>query len=136
MRAPLSLLSLGLLLLTTAASADEPAARTKKLIGAWERSLGGTTVVFHFKTDQMTVKVTDGGATIDVEGEYGVTKAGVVYGIVTKVTKTGTDDGPSEGDVFRFRFTPDGKKATLDDLKPATDEVKKLIEGAYERKAD
>jgi hypothetical protein len=136
MRAHLFLLSVGLLLLTAAAPADEPAARTKKLLGTWERSAGGTKIMFQFKADLIRVTVEDGGTTVDVEGDYGVTKNGMVFGIVTKVTKTGTSDGPSEGDVFRFRFTPDGKKATLDELKPANEEVKKIIEGTYERKAD
>jgi hypothetical protein len=65
-----------------------------------------------------------------------VTKDGTVFGIVTKVTKNGTSEGPTEGDLFRFQFSPDKKQATLKDLKPGGEEARQLLEGDYKRLAD
>jgi hypothetical protein len=126
-----------LVLVTTARAADEPSARVKKLLGTWTRTVNGSTVTFQFKADQLHAKVSTDGATITVEGDYGVTKDGIVFGIITKVTKVGTNDGPAEGDLFRFTFKLDKDKATLKDLKGAEgDEAKQLIQGEYQKKKE
>jgi hypothetical protein len=117
-----------------AARADEAA--VKKPVGTWERKVGDSEVQFLFKADGLRVVIKGGGATIDVEADYGLTKGGTVYGIVSKTKTEGTNDGPSEGHLFSFRIAVDKDTLTISELKGTdNDEARKLIEGEYKKVA-
>ncbi len=62
--------------------ADAPA---RKPTGSWTRKAGDMTITFTFKADRLEARVTD-GATIEIQADYGVTKDGTLFGIVTKAT--------------------------------------------------
>jgi hypothetical protein len=131
----LGALTVSVVLLASAApAADEPAARVKKLLGTWEHSAAGFKVTLEFKADQtLTCRVDGAPAKVLMEADYGVTKDGVVFGLVSKVTKDGTGEGPEKGELFRFEFVPEKNKATLKNLKPAGDDAKTVLEGEYKR---
>jgi hypothetical protein len=126
-------LALAASIVLPAAAADKEPARAKPL-GAWERGAGDAKVTFTFTADTLKAVVATGGATVTVDADYGVTKDGTLFGLVTKVVREGTNDGPSENDLFRFRFTVDKDKLTLKDLHPANDDVKAILEGDYKKK--
>src|SRR5258708_18106319 len=76
----------------------------KKPIGTWKHTAGDNTVTFHFAPDTVRTLVDAGGNTLEVEADYGMSKDGVVFGRICKVTKKGIDDGPSEGALFSFKI--------------------------------
>jgi len=126
-----------LVLVGVAPAADEPPARIKKLLGTWQREAGVATVTFRFHADRLEARIEAGDATIDVTADYGVTKDGTVFAIVTNVEKKGTGDGPSVGDLFAFHLATDKDKATLKDLKGTDGEdAKRLVQGEYKRLAE
>jgi hypothetical protein len=60
----------------------------------------------------------------------------VVFGRVSKVTRTGIEGGPEEGDLFTFRFKADKDKLTVSDVTATRggEEAKRLAEGDYDKK--
>lgn len=118
--------------LVVSARGEEAAA--KKPIGVWTKSVNDQKITFDFKADGMVVTIALNGETIKAEGDYGITKDGRVFGILTKVTKPGTN-GPNEGDLFSFKVTVTDNKLTLDDLKGSKDssEAQQLVHGEYEK---
>lgn len=104
--------------------------RPKKPLGTWSKTAGEKKVTFTFKPDTLTVSIVDGNSTISVETEYSVTKSGRIYGIVTKA-----EGGPTEGDMFSFKFTAVDKKMTIEDLKATHEspDAQQLIQGEYEK---
>jgi hypothetical protein len=139
-RVGLFLLVIGLLFAAPLARAEDKAkakARVQKPIGAWTREANGTTVTFDIKEDGMTIHVkNDEGKTITAEAEYAVTKGGVLFGTITKVTKEGIDAPTEKGDLFSVAISVKGKELTVSDLKGthANEEASKLIEGVYKKK--
>jgi len=115
-----------------AVAADKEPARTRPL-GTWERTVGDGKVTFTFAAESFKVVVASGGATVNMEADYGVTADGTLFGIVTKVAREGTNEGPSEKDLFRFGFSLEKDKLTIKDLNPGSDEVKQILEGDYKR---
>ena len=107
----------------------------KKPLGTWTRSAGDAEVTFAVKAERLKVTLKRGGATVEADVDYGVSKDGVLFGRVNKVTKTGTNDGPDEGDLFSFKFTVVDGKMTVEELKGKSDsaEAKQLIEGEYKK---
>lgn len=118
------------------ASACAEEAKSKKPLGSWERKAGDKTIQFHFKNDALSVVLKEGGNGLQVDSDYGVTKDGVVYGIVTGVKKDGVDGGPQEGHLFSFRVAVDKDTLTIKEIngseKPS-EEAKQLIEGEYKK---
>jgi hypothetical protein len=112
-------------------------APAKKLVGAWERKVEQTTIKFDFQKDSLRVTLTTPDGTIDVDSAYGLTKKGVVFGIVQNVEKKGATEGPSEGDLFSFQVSVDNDSLTIKELKgtSANDDAKRLIEGEYKKAA-
>jgi uncharacterized lipoprotein YbaY len=110
-------------------AADAPA---KKPAGSWTRKAGDMTITFTFKADSLEARVSN-GTTIEVQADYGLTKDGTLFGIVTKATKTGTDQGPSEGDLFSFRVKVEKDTLTISDLKGTAggEGAKNAVEGEY-----
>jgi hypothetical protein len=125
------------LALTLACAAPAAAAAdAKKPLGTWTKSEGGTTITFNIKADGMSIVLKgEGDQKIEVEADYGLSKDGVLFARISKLTKTGIDGGPDEGDLFSFRFKLDKDKLTISDLSaPKTsDEAKKLVEGDFEK---
>jgi hypothetical protein len=110
-------------------AADPPA---KKPAGSWTRKAGDMTITFTFKADTLEARVTN-GSTIVVQADYGVTKDGTLFGIITKAKKEGTADGPNEGDLFSFRVKVEKDTLTLSDLKGTAggEGAKNAVEGEY-----
>jgi hypothetical protein len=112
-------------------------APAKKLQGAWERKVEETAIKFDFQGDTLRVTIANGDATISVDSAYGLTKKGVVFGIVQNVDKKGgAEGGPSEGDLFSFQVSVDKDTLTIKELKgsSANDDAKRLVEGEYKKK--
>jgi hypothetical protein len=113
------------------AAADE----AKKPQGTWTKTDGERKITFHIKPDgmQVVLKASE-DRKIEVVTDYGVTKDGILFGRVNKVTKPG-NEGPEEGDLFSFRFKVEKDKLVLSDLTGTriNDEAKKIIEGDYEK---
>ncbi len=135
-----SLALASVILFAVSALADAEKEGGKKPLGTWKRIAGDTTITFEIKADSahFTVVNSNNGNTIEVEADYGVTKDGVVFGRINKVTKKGGDDGPSEGDLFSFRFSIDKDKLTVSELKTSAggEDAKQAVEGEYTKEKD
>ena len=70
------------------------------------------------------------------DADFGVTKDGVLYGLVTNVDKNGIDVGPAVGDLFRLRIKTDKDLLTVSEVKDGGARVKEVFEGAYQRRKD
>jgi hypothetical protein len=122
-----------LLLAHAAPAAGEKDAHKKKLAGTWKRSLGENSITFTFKGNTLHALVKTTEQTLHVDADYGISKDGVLFGRISKANKEGDDGGPSEGDLFSFRFRIEGNTLTLSDLKTPqeNDEAKELLQGEY-----
>jgi len=133
-------------LLSAAASSPAPtraddnpnpkAKAVKKPIGTWTREASGWTIKFVIKDGEMTIDMKDGdGNSIVCDAEYAVTKDGVLYGTMTKVTKKGIETPADKGDLFSIAFTANDKELTASDLKgtQVNDDARELIEGVYKK---
>ncbi len=118
---------LGLMFLTAAEPAPEPA---RKPLGTWEHKVADNLIRLQFTPDLLTVHIEGGATRIDLKADYGVTRNGTVFGILTQVEKDGADS-PNAGDLFSFKveFTKD--KLTLSELKPDGDQARALLHGNY-----
>ena len=126
---------LAVLLAAPAGLADDKKAEVKKPLGTWVREVGGNTVSFTFEADALQCVITNaGGERIIVTAPYGVAEGDTIFGLITKVEKTG--GGPEKGELFSFRFQLDKDKLTLSDLKSTADreEAKQLVQGEYKKK--
>src|SRR5437016_4059168 len=75
-----------------------------KPIGTWTRQAGDHDIKFEIKPDGMRCTLKQGGSSVDIDMDYGVSKDGVLFGRIRKVEKTGTDNGPEAGELFSFRI--------------------------------
>ncbi len=109
-----------------------------KLTGTWTRKLDNdVTITFTFKGDKANCEVVTGsGASIVTQSSFGVTEEGTLFGILTKVEKTGTDNGPEKGELIGFDFKVEKDKMTITNYKGSADrpEAKQVVEGDYEKK--
>jgi hypothetical protein len=124
-----------MVLLAGSVSGDDKKGESARPFGIWKRTAGDNTVTFDIKANTMRCTIVAGGNTIECDADYSVTKSGVIFGRLSKVTKKGGDEGPSEGDLFSFRFTLEKDTMTLSDLKTSseTGEAKQLVEGEYKK---
>jgi hypothetical protein len=122
------------ILTTTTLAADEPA-RTKP-IGTWERTSGDHTATFKFTADSVRCTLSGSGGALIVDADYGVTKDGTLFGLVTKVDKRGTEFGPEVGTLFRFRIKLDKDRLTVSELEENNSEAKQILMGDYTRKKE
>jgi hypothetical protein len=117
--------------------ADDTAKTGSKPTGKWKKTVGDNSVTFDFKSgDTMVITVLLGGNTIELENDYAVAKDGTIYGRSHKVTKKGTEDGPTEGDLFSFKASIAKDVMTLSDLKSSSGDsgdAKALVEGEYQK---
>jgi hypothetical protein len=111
---------------------DKPAT---KPTGSWERKVGDTAVQLHFKDHTVRFAVKEGDNAVEVDADYGITKTGTVFGIITKVEKKGGAEGPSEGDLFSFVVSVDKDTLALKELKGTntSDEARQLVEGEWKK---
>jgi hypothetical protein len=133
-------LALAMLLLLVGAmpGADEKESGRKKPVGTWKRTVGDHAITFRIKGDALQAVLKGGDNIIEIDADYGVSKDGVLFGRVSKVKKEG-DNGPSEGDLFSFRFKITGSTMTLSELKGSHEtgaEAKELVEGEYHKQKD
>ena len=119
------------LLVSPALSADS----AKKPVGNWTRSAGDAKLTFEIKENGLRIILTRGETKIEADADYAVSKDGHLFGRISKVTKAGTDGGPSEGELFAFQFKVENDKMSLSDLKATHggDEARQLVEGEYEK---
>jgi hypothetical protein len=131
-------LGLGLAALSDDKKADDKKAETKTLKGTWVREAEGIKITFAFKKDTYTATVAAGDNSVKVTCKYTIDKDGVVKSTVTDVEEKGEfPSKPPKGLEMSFKFTVDGKKAKLDDLKgEGTDAAKPAVEGEYEAMKD
>jgi hypothetical protein len=109
--------------------------KAKKPLGKWSRSVGDIEVKFHFEADTLKCTIMGMGVVIDIDGDYGVSKDGVVFGRVSKVEKKGICAGPKVGELFTFRYQVKDGSLAISNLGPGEDnEAKQLIEGDYKKK--
>jgi hypothetical protein len=125
-----------LLLVQAAPGAGEKQASKKQLDGAWKHTVGDNSITFRFKGNTLHAMVKTSDNSMEVDADYGVSKDGVLFGRISKVKKEG--DGPSEGDLFSFRFRIDGNTLTVSDLKTPHEngEAKELLQGDYHRQKE
>ncbi len=108
----------------------------KKPVGTWTRSAGDAKVTFAIKADGLRITIARGEAKIEADADYGVSKDGTLFGRLNKVTKSGIEGGPSEGDLFSFSTKVEKDKMTIGDLKSSggvNDDARQLVEGDYEK---
>lgn len=109
---------------------------TAKHVGTWVREAPGVKITFQMNADAtMKVLLDADGKRADVSCAYGVTKDGMLFGVMTKVDSE-IGDGPEKGDLFGFTFSINGKEMTVSDLKGSriSDGAKKLVEGVFTKK--
>jgi hypothetical protein len=120
------------------ASAADKAEKAKKPTGAWTRTANDHTVTFTFDADSLTCDlVNTNGEEIVVHAAYGATDDGLVFGVITKVEKKGTDNGPDKGDLFSFTVKTDKDTLTIGDLNGShgkSEQASQLLEGEYKPK--
>jgi hypothetical protein len=114
------------------AAADD----AKKPLGTWTKTADDMTVTFDIKKDGVDITLKGGDRKIAVTADYGLSKDGVLFARISKITKENVDGGPEEGDLFSFRYKVEKGKLTISDLMaPKTnDESRKLVEGDYVKK--
>jgi hypothetical protein len=110
-------------------------AHSERLLGKWVRGTEASPEArLDFDDGKFTWRL---GSETRLDGEYGATSDGIVYGIFTRVeTDAKADAGsPQEEDVFSFRFRVDGDTLTIRDVKGnGCEEVKKAVQGRYHRR--
>ena len=122
-----------LVLVSGAAGVDEKGTAKSRPVGIWKRSAGDNSITFTIKGDTLHVVVKAGGNTTEVDADYGVSKDEVLFARINQSKKEG--DGPSEGDLFSFRFRVENDTLTVSELKTHNDsaEAKELVQGEYKR---
>jgi hypothetical protein len=121
------------LLVTATPGADDKGTK-KALAGTWTRTVGEHTITFIFKGDTLHTVLKNGDQTAEIDADYGLSKEGVLFGRISKVSNEG-GDGPSKGDLFSFRFEIDDNTLTVSDLKTHNDsaEARDLVQGEYRK---
>ncbi len=107
--------------------------KAKTPVGTWTKTEGDHTVTFVIKKDGMNVTLKGGDHKIDVTADYGLSKDGVLFARIAKITKENVDNGPEEGDLFSFRYKVEKDKLVISDLNSSktSEEAKRLVEGDY-----
>src|SRR5262245_244899 len=104
-------------------------------IGTWSRTVDQFMITFDIQADSLTIVFkNDDGNGLTVHADYGVSKDGVLFLRMSKVEKKGIDDGPSEGELFSFKYKVSGEELVIDDLRGRTDDNgKRLVQGTYKK---
>jgi hypothetical protein len=122
------------MLISAAPSARAEKPRPAKPTGTWEHKVGDTQVKLQVRADSLHFSIIGAGVTIDVDADYGVTRDGTLFGIITKVKAEGTDRPPTEGKLFSFHVAVANNVLTVKDLKGTDNgEARQLVEGEYKK---
>jgi hypothetical protein len=118
--------------------AADKAAKPQKPTGVWERTVQDYTITLTAKSDTLRFEIvkTD-GTSITTDTAYGVTADGLLFGVVTKVEKKNTDDGPEKGVLYSCQIKVDKDTLTLTDLNASagvSDNGRQLLQGEYKKK--
>ena len=120
------------------APAADKAEKPKKPTGAWTHTVQDCTVVFTFQGDTLRCELTKtDGSALTTDAAYGVTADGLIFGVITKVEKKGTDAGPEKGDLFSFDYNVNKDVLTINNLSASTgvsDQARQLLQGYYKKK--
>ena len=120
------------------ALAADKAEKAMKPIGAWTHTVNDATVTLTFKDDTFRAEIMNtSGVSITADGSYGVTADGLVFGVITKVEKKGTDEAPEKGTLFSFQSKVEKGTLTLSDLTASSgvsDTGRQLLQGDYSKK--
>jgi hypothetical protein len=102
----------------------------------WMRRIGDHTVILEITPKFLRLIVTRGDDFCRVEADYSMTGDGILFGRVRGVTKEGTKEGPSPGDLFSVRFELDQTTLVLCDVQGHFEHgrARHFIEGRYEPK--
>jgi hypothetical protein len=108
----------------------------KKVVGTWTRTEGDAKVTFQMKKRTLRCTLTEGDKSLTAQADYAVSKAGVLFGRITKVENKDFQNPPTEGTLFSFQFRIKNGTMTISDLQsPGGAEARQLIEGDYKGKA-
>lgn len=125
-----ALAGMTLMILFGTAAAQDGVGR--KPLGTWERQVGEAQVRLSLKTQTLHFTLSSPDAVVDLDADYGVTKTSVLFAIVTRIEKKGTEIELPEGQLFSFRFTISNSTLKVSELKgPETEEMKPWFEGEY-----
>jgi hypothetical protein len=120
------------------ALAADKAEKPTKPTGAWTHTVNDFTVTLTFADDTFRTEISSAnGPSVTADGSYGVTPDGLIFGVITKVEKKGTDEGPEKGTLFSFGCKVDKDTLTLSDLNASTgasDAARQLFQGDYKKK--
>ncbi len=121
-----------------AADKADKADKPKKPIGAWTHTVQDVTITFTFDDDTLRCEMTKpDGTGLTADAAYGETADGLVFGVLTKVEKKGTDAGPDKGVLFSFQCKVDKDTLTVSDLNASagvSDDGRQLLQGEYKKK--
>ncbi len=127
-------LTLALLAVGTGTTLAAEESKTTRPIGTWVKDVGDNSITFHFKRDSMQVVLKNASGSCTVDADYGTTKSGVIFGIVTAVKNEGIN-GPPEGLLFSFEASVAKDILTIKDLKGTdNEEAKQAVQGDYKKK--
>src|SRR5262249_50164696 len=106
-----------------------------KPTGTWTRSIDQFTITFDIQADSLKILLKADNNSMTVHADYGVTKdGGVLFARMGKIERMGIDEGPSEGDLFSFKFKVKDDELTLEDLQGrVNDEAKRIVQGVYKK---
>ncbi len=120
------------------AGAADKAEKVKHPTGTWTHTVQDVTVTFTFEDDTLRCEVAKSdGTTLTSDAAYGETADGLVFGVITKVEKKGTDEGPEKGVLFSFQCKVDKDTLTVSDLNASagvSDTGRQLLQGEYKKK--
>lgn len=114
--------------------ADKPTTKPK-LEGSFSRSIGEGDVTLDFSGGLLKIVINTSGAELTSTSDYGVTKDGVLFGVMTKVDAKGIDNPPEVGFPFSFKVERKDDELTVSELRGTDSDVaKRLMEGKYKKK--
>jgi hypothetical protein len=90
--------------------AADTAAKASRPTGTWTRETGGPSISFDIKADTLTIRLKDGDQSLTISAAYSVADD-TLFGVITRVERTGIEGGPNKGDLFGFTYKAD--KSTL-----------------------
>ena len=97
-------------LLATPLVGGEPV--SKKILGTWSRTKDDAKFQFKFTADTVTFMADGPLGKLELDGDYGITKEGSVYGRIRKVREGA---GPTAGELFGFTVGVKGEVLTISD---------------------
>ncbi len=120
------------------ACAADKAGKPHRPTGAWTHTVQDITITFTFRDDTLRCEMTKtDGTGLTTDAAYGETADGLVFGVITKVEKKGTDEGPDKGVLFSFQCKVDKDTLTVSDLNASagvSDDGRQLLQGEYKKK--